>query len=91
MRLQSESEHPYGLIDMDYDSLFTQDKPIIFAFHGYPWPIHQPTYRRTNRTPHVRGYNEEGTITTAFDMRGQNDRDRFHLLWDVLGRVTRTG
>ena len=68
MKLQPDSEHPHGLSDMDYDSLFTKDKHIIFAFHGYPWLIHRLTYRRTNRNLHVRGYKEEGTITTAFDM-----------------------
>ncbi len=80
MKLQSASEHPHGLSDSDYDSLFTTDKHIIFAFHGYPSLIHRLTYRRQNRDLHVRGYNEEGTITTAFDMRVQNKLDRFHLV-----------
>ena len=80
MKLQSSSEHPHGLSDSDYDSLFTTDKHIIFAFHGYPSLIHRLTYRRHNRDLHVRGYNEEGTITTAFDMRVQNKLDRFHLV-----------
>ena len=68
MKLQSSSEHPHGLNETDYDSLFTKDKHIIFGFHGYPWLVHRLTYRRTNRNLHVRGYKEEGTITTAFDM-----------------------
>ena len=80
MRLQPELEHPHGLSEIDYDGLFTTDKPIIFGFHGYPWLVHRLTYRRTNRHLHVRGYKEEGTITTAFDMRVQNDLDRFHLV-----------
>ena len=80
MRLQPASEHPHGLSEENYDMLFTKDKPIIFAFHGYPWLVHRLTYRRTNRNLHVRGYKEEGTITTAFDIRVQNDMDRFHLV-----------
>jgi len=90
MRLQPSEEHPHGLSDRDFDSLFTTDKPVIFAYHGYPWLIHRLTYRRTNhRNLHVRGYKEEGTTTTPFDMVVLNDLDRFHLAIDVVDRVPR--
>jgi xylulose-5-phosphate/fructose-6-phosphate phosphoketolase len=88
MRLQPESEHPHGLSDGEFDALFTRDRPIVFAYHGYPWLIHRLTYRRTNhRNLHVRGYKEEGTTTTPFDMVMLNDLDRFHLVVDVIDRV----
>jgi len=88
MKLQPSSEHPHGLTDWDFDSIFTRDKPIIFAFHGYPWLIHRLTYRRKNHVNlHVRGYKEEGTTTTPFDMVVLNDLDRFHLVMDVIDRV----
>jgi xylulose-5-phosphate/fructose-6-phosphate phosphoketolase len=88
MTLQPESEHPHGLPDAEFDALFTRDKPIVFAFHGYPWLIHRLTYRRTNHDNiHVRGYKEEGTTTTPFDMTVLNDLDRFHLAGDVVARV----
>ncbi len=88
MKLQPPSEHPHGLPDADFDAMFTRDKPIIFAFHGYPWLIHRLTYRRTNHDNlHVRGYKEEGTITTPFDMAVLNDLDRFHLAGDAVDRL----
>ncbi len=90
MRLEPDTEHPHGLSDADYDELFTKNKEIIFAFHGYPWVVHRLTYRRVNRNLHVRGYKEEGTITTAFDMTVRNDMDRFHLVLDVIERVYNT-
>ena len=90
MTLQPSSEHPHGLTDSAFDSLFTTDKPVIFAYHGYPWLIHRLTYRRTNHgNIHVRGYKEEGTTTTPFDMTVLNDMDRFHLAGDVVDRVPR--
>jgi len=90
MTLQPSSEHPHGLNDRDFDSLFTADRPIVFAFHGYPWLIHRLTYRRTNHgNLHVRGYKEEGTTTTPFDMTVLNELDRFHLAGDVVDRVPR--
>ena len=83
-----DSEHPHGLPDRDFDSLFTKDKPVVFAYHGYPWLIHRLTYRRANHSNlHVRGYKEEGTTTTPFDMVMLNDLDRFHLVIDVIDRV----
>jgi xylulose-5-phosphate/fructose-6-phosphate phosphoketolase len=88
MRLQPEQEHPHGLPDTEFDSIFTVDKPVVFAYHGYPWLIHRLTYRRRNHANlHVRGYKEEGTTTTPFDMVMLNDLDRFHLVMDVLDRV----
>jgi xylulose-5-phosphate/fructose-6-phosphate phosphoketolase len=88
MRLQPASEHPHGMSDAEYDALFTTDKPVIFAYHGYPTLIHRLTYRRTGHDHlHVRGYKEEGTTTTPFDMLVLNDMDRFHLVMDVIDRV----
>ena len=92
MKLQPDHEHPHGLSDKEFDALFTRDKPIIFAFHGYPWLIHRLTYKRTNHDNlHVRGYKEEGTITTPFDMTVLNDLDRFHLVQDALDRLPGLG
>ena len=92
MKLEPQSEHPHGLSEADFDALFTKDKHVIFAFHGYPWLIHRLTYRRTNQANiHVRGYKEEGTITTPFDMTVLNDLDRFHLVMDTIDRVPQTG
>ncbi|MFQ5850148.1 MAG: phosphoketolase [Candidatus Binatia bacterium] len=92
MTLQPKEEHPHGLSDREFDTLFTTDKPIIFAYHGYPWLIHRLTYRRTNhRNLHVRGYKEEGTTTTPFDMVVRNDLDRFHLVQAVIDRVPKLG
>jgi xylulose-5-phosphate/fructose-6-phosphate phosphoketolase len=88
MRMQPESEHPHGLSDKEFDALFTRDKPVIFAYHGYPWLIHRLAYRRANHDQiHVRGFKERGTTTTPFDMVMLNDLDRFHLVMDVIDRV----
>jgi xylulose-5-phosphate/fructose-6-phosphate phosphoketolase len=92
MKLQPPGEHPHGLPDADFDALFTRDRPVIFAFHAYPWLIHRLTYRRTNHGNfHVRGYKEEGTITTPFDMTVLNDIDRFHLVMDAIDRLPQAG
>ena len=92
MRLEPESEHPHGLSDTEFDTIFTKDRPVIFAYHGYPWLIHRLTYRRANHANmHVRGYKEEGTTTTPFDMVMLNDLDRFHLVMDVIDRIPSLG
>jgi xylulose-5-phosphate/fructose-6-phosphate phosphoketolase len=92
MRLQDEREHPHGLSDREFDTIFTPDKPVVFAYHGYPWLIHRLTYRRNNHANiHVRGYKEEGTTTTPFDMVMLNDLDRFHLVVDVIDQVPSLG
>jgi xylulose-5-phosphate/fructose-6-phosphate phosphoketolase len=88
MRLQPDTEHPHGMSDHEFDGLFTPDRPVVFAYHGYPWLVHRLTYRRTNHENiHVRGYKEEGTTTTPFDMVMLNDLDRFHLVIDTIDRV----
>ena len=91
-KLQKNTEHTHGLSDQDFNELFTTDKPVIFAFHGYPWLVHRLTYNRvSNNNIHVSGYKEEGTITTAFDMTVLNEMDRFHLVMDVIDRLPKTG
>jgi xylulose-5-phosphate/fructose-6-phosphate phosphoketolase len=92
MRLVPDTEHPHGLPDREFDTIFTDDRPVIFAFHGYPWLIHRLTYRRNNHAHiHVRGYKEEGTTTTPFDMVMLNDLDRYHLVMDAIDRVDGLG
>jgi xylulose-5-phosphate/fructose-6-phosphate phosphoketolase len=92
MKLQEPSDHPHGLPDSEFDALFTTSRPVIFAYHGYPWLVHRLTYRRANHASlHVRGYKEEGTTTTPFDMVMLNDLDRFHLVMDVIDRVPGLG
>ncbi len=92
MKLEPPSEHPHGLPDTEFDILFTTDRPVVFAYHGYPWLIHRLTYRRKNHgNIHVRGYKEEGSTTTPFDMVVRNDLDRFHLVMDVIDRTDKLG
>jgi xylulose-5-phosphate/fructose-6-phosphate phosphoketolase len=92
MRLQPDTAHPHGMPDHEFDALFTRDRPVIFAYHGYPWLIHRLTYNRANHDDmHVRGYIEEGTTTTPFDMVMLNEMDRFHLVMDVIDRVPGLG
>ncbi|GGI52695.1 hypothetical protein GCM10011425_39070 [Mucilaginibacter galii] len=91
-KLQKSTEYSHGLTDKDYDALFTTNKPVVFAFHGYPWLVHRLTYNRANNTGmHVRGYKEEGIITTSFDMTVLNEMDRFHLVMDIIDRLPSNG